>query len=351
MIIIIVIEYIIRGEKMTAIYGIILMVALLMLCVYFFVDRKRDIWLMLLFISVVVCDLGYFLLSVSRSLEAALWSNSLVYLSSVFLPFLILMMIMSLSRFTYPKLLPKILVAVNTVMYLIVASGGILPVYYKSVSLGNVDGSSVLIKEYGPLHPVYKLFLISYFVLMIAVIIYTAVKKTVVSTKHTIFLAFVVFVNIGLWLAENIMGTSFEFLSVSYIITEGLILLLYGILQDYGLADTRRISDASAISPKTPDKVNIPVVIRALDQEQIESIFSNWELLETLSRREKEVLCFIFENRKRKDIAEALFVTESTIKKHTASIFRKLEITSRTELFEKVTECLNGPANDQATGL
>ena len=45
---------------MTTVYGIVFAVALLMIGVYFFVDRKRDIWLMLLFVSIAVCDAGYF---------------------------------------------------------------------------------------------------------------------------------------------------------------------------------------------------------------------------------------------------------------------------------------------------
>ena len=60
--------------------------------------------------------------------------------------------------------------------------------------------------------------------------------------------------------------------------------------------------------------------------------------MNTLSQREKEVLHFLLENKKRKLIADTLFVTESTIKKHTAAIYRKLEITNRTELFEKAKD-------------
>ncbi|MBR5561994.1 MAG: hypothetical protein IKW12_02480, partial [Clostridia bacterium] len=195
---------------MTTVYGIVFAVALLMVGVYFFVDRKRDIWLMLLFVSIAVCDAGYFLLSTSKTLEAALWSNRLAYLGSVFLPFFMLMMIMNLSRFRYPKFLPKILIALNTAMFLIAASGGILPIYYKDVSLGFSDGAAYLIKEYGPLHNIYKVFLFAYFAAMVAIIIYTAVKKTVVSTKHSIFLAFVVIGNIATWLVENMIGAGFE---------------------------------------------------------------------------------------------------------------------------------------------
>ena len=324
---------------MTTVYGIIFAVALVMFGVYFFVDRKRDIWLMLLFISVAVCDLGYFLLSASETLNAALWSNRLSYLGSVFLPFSLLMMIMNLSRFRYPKFIPKALIGLNTVMFLIAASGGILPIYYKDVSLGFSDGGTYLIKEYGPLHNLYKVFLFAYFASMVAIIIYTAVKKTVVSTKHSVFLAFVVIGNIATWLVENMIGAGFEFLSISYIVSEGLILFLYGILQDYGLADTQRISDSAVEA--VPENITATETIKSFNEKQIENIFNNWKILDTLSQREKEVLGFILENKKRKDIAENLFVTESTIKKHTSAIFKKLEITNRTELFEKAKEFIS----------
>lgn len=321
---------------MSTVYGLAMAVSLLMIGVYYYVDRKHDKYLLLLFVSVAVSDFGYFLLSLSKTLDAALWSNRIAYLGNVFLPFSLLMMIMTLSRFTYPKWLPKVLVAVNTVMLLIAASGGWFPIYYKNVSLDFVNGLPVLIKEYGPLHAVYKVFLFAYFSAMVAVIAYTAVKKTVVSSKHTVFLAFVIIGNIAIWLVENMIHSSFEFLSISYILTEGMILFLYSILQDYGLKDTPQNVDAI-----TEQHIETVEIIKAFSDEQIDSIMKNWSAVDTLSQREKEVLRFLLENKKRKVIAETLFVTESTIKKHTAAIYRKLETANRTELFEKAKKELN----------
>lgn len=321
---------------MSTVYGLAMAVSLLMIGVYYYVDRKHDKYLLLLFVSVAVSDFGYFLLSLSKTLDAALWSNRIAYLGNVFLPFSLLMMIMTLSRFTYPKRLPKALVAVNTVMLLIAASGGWFPIYYKNVSLDFVNGLPVLIKEYGPLHAVYKVFLFAYFSAMVAVIAYTAVKKTVVSSKHTVFLTFVIIGNIAIWLVENMIHSSFEFLSISYILTEGMILFLYSILQDYGLKDTPQNVDAI-----TEQHIETVEIIKAFSDEQIDSIMKNWSAVDTLSQREKEVLRFLLENKKRKVIAETLFVTESTIKKHTAAIYRKLETANRTELFEKAKKDLN----------
>ena len=318
---------------MSTVYGLAMAVSLLLIGVNYYVDRKHDKWLLLLFVSVAVCDFGYFLLSLSKTLDAALWAHRIAYLGNVFLPFSLLMMIMALSRFIYPKWLPKVLAAVNTIMFLIAASGGFLPIYYKDVSLGFAAGYPVLIKEYGPLHPVYKVFLFAYFVAMVAVIAHTAVKKTVVSSKHTVFLAFVVIGNIAIWLVENMIHSSFEFLSISYIVTEGMILFLYSILQDYGITDTPK-KDVTV----TEQPAQTAEATKAFSDEQIERIMKKWSAIDTLSQREKEVLRFLLENKKRKVIAETLFVTESTIKKHTAAIYRKLETANRAELFEKAKE-------------
>lgn len=294
---------------MVYLYGAAFAVSVLMFAVYFFVDKKRDKYLLLLFSSVAVCDLGYFLLSLSKTLEGALWANRIAYLGSVFLPFFMLMMVMNLSRFVYPKILTIVLICINTVMLLITCSGGILPIYYKEVYFSVVDGVAMLTKDYGPLHALYKVYLFGYFAAMVGIIIYTAIKKTVVSEKHSVFLAFVVIGNIAIWLVENLIGAGFEFLSISYIITEGLILLLYGILQDY---------------EKTQKEL------------KVEDVGLDTSSFDVLSEREKEVLKHLLENTKRKDIAEKLFVSESTIKKHTSSIYKKLEVTNRVELFEKV---------------
>ena len=328
---------------MTTLYGIIFVISLLMIIAYFLVDRKRDVWLLLLFVCVAVCDLGYFLLSIANNLDFALWANRIAYLGNIFLLFSVLMMIMNLSRFTYPKCLPGILIGNNMIMLFIASSGGWLPIYYKNVSFEIINGVGTLVKDYGPLHKLYKVFLFAYFSAMIAIIIYTAVKKTVVSIKHSVFLAIVVIGNIAIWLIENSINAGFEFMSISYIITEGLILFLCGILQDYGLADTQGISSESVvIQSETAQTVSDEQIanIKYFEQNQIDVIFENWNEIRSLSQREKEVLGLIMQNKKRKDIADELFVTESTIKKHTSSIFKKLNINNRSELFERAKELL-----------
>jgi len=54
--------------------------------------------------------------------------------------------------------------------------------------------------------------------------------------------------------------------------------------------------------------------------------------VESITKREKEVIAMIGEGLKNKDIAERLFVSRATIQQHLSSIFRKLEVLDRVDL-------------------
>ena len=143
---------------MILLYAITFAVSLTMLALYFRVDRKLDIWLLMLFVFVAISNAGYLSLALSDSLIAALLSNTVAYLGNAFLPFFLLMMVIQLSNIRYPRRLPVILIVINTLMFLIATSGGYLHIFYKEVSFEIIDGAGHLIKVYGPLHGLYKVF-------------------------------------------------------------------------------------------------------------------------------------------------------------------------------------------------
>ena len=216
-------------------YGIIALISLCMVGVCVVADKKRDIWLLLVFVSVSVCNLGYFMLSVSQNLGSALNSNRIAYLGSVFLPFFMLMMVLRFCGMKCPKPLMITLVTIGIVMMGITTSPGILPIYYSTVDIEIVDGATKLVREYGPLHALYYVYLIGYMLSMVSVAIYAVAKKKIKSHLHTILLLCTVFCNILIWLVEQFLPRGFEWLSVSYIITECLILAIYRLMQKQGL--------------------------------------------------------------------------------------------------------------------
>lgn len=69
-----------------------------------------------------------------------------------------------------------------------------------------------------------------------------------------------------------------------------------------------------------------------MDERQQETIIRHTKMLDPLTEREQEVLQFILTGKSNKDIAAALFVTESTVKTHAHNIFSKYDVASRAEL-------------------
>ena len=315
---------------MSIFYGIACLLSVILLVAYFFVEKKREKWLMFLFISILVCNTGYFMLSLSRKLTFALISNSIAYIGNVFLPFFMLMLILDACKVKHSNVLQYILLGVGVVILFIATTGGYLPIYYQEVSLEIIDGGAKLSKVYGPLHILYFVYLFGYMASMVAVLIYSMAKRKLDSRMHASFLCVIVFGNILVWLIEQFIAHNFEFLCVSYVFNECLLLFLYGIIREF--------ENAKQNSSKENPVVDLSVLDfdEKFTEEQIAQIYTSMTEVECLTKREKEILKHILQGEKRKEIALNLFVTESAVKKHTTNIFKKLEVLNRTELYEKV---------------
>ena len=166
-----------KTASMTFIYMTTTFLAFLLLLGYFFSIKKKEKWFYVLFTSVFVVNIGYLMLSMSSTLDMALWANRIAYLGSVFLPLSMLKAIQKISKLKYAKWVNVVLIGVSSVVFFIAASPGWLDIYYKSVTLETIDGVSVLNKEYGDWHSIYLFYLLGYFTMMIATTVYAIVKR------------------------------------------------------------------------------------------------------------------------------------------------------------------------------
>jgi len=67
------------------------------------------------------------------------------------------------------------------------------------------------------------------------------------------------------------------------------------------------------------------------DDRKLSDIFNMTNLSKLLSKREKEILDLLANGNSNKDIADALFISEKTVRTHLHNIFKKLDISKRTE--------------------
>ena len=311
---------------MTIGYLISLVFAIGLLVAYLVMVKNKEFWLTMLYVCVSVVNLGYALLSMADTLEFALFGNDVAYLGSVFLSMCMLLTIVRLCGFEIKKAHVITCLSLGAVMFAIVASSGFLPLYYKSVELQMINGSATLKKEYGPFHSVYLFYLLGYFAAMIATIVISVRKKKIGSPKFAGFIAGVVCSNITVWLFEKFVSWEFEFLAVTYIISELLLLLVYWMMQDYVRRD---------LIPQPSQSVRTPVVdISTMPmEEKILKILSFLNSGEILTAREREILEMVLQSKKRKEIAEILCLSENTIKTYTRTLYGKLGVSSREELY------------------
>jgi len=317
-----------KATSMSLIYGTTSFLALIMFVGYFSLIRKKQIWFFVLFTSVFIVNIGYFMLSISKTLEIALLANRVAYLGSVFLPLSMIMIIMNVSRLNYEKWVPTALVVVSIMIFFIAASPGYLDIYYKSVSLESVGGVSVLSKEYGPWHPSYLFYLMGYFAIMISIIAHAIAKKKLESVAHAVVLIVAVFVNICVWLLEQLVKIDFEFLSVSYIITELFLISAYLMIQHQ---ETLIASlQAKIATPPETDKKEI----NKDSPEFKEHCKYIVEQLPHLTPSERAIYNLYLAGKSTKEVLQEMNIVENTLKFHNKNLYGKLGVSSRKQLIE-----------------
>lgn len=291
---------------MTIAYAATATVALLLLAAYLVAIRAKNRWMLLLFISIAVADVGYLLLSVAENvcnLPFATAANMVVYFGSVFLTPCLYMTVRRLCGAHRYVWLKWSVVGAALLMFSAIATTPFTGLYYKEVLF---DSNGLFDKVYGPLHPLYKVYVIGYFVAMMVTVIRSLRRHRFPSQKHAALITAIVFGNVAFWLVEQFIPGSFEFMAAFYLFSEMMLLGLHWLMQD-----------TAQPLPTTPTEYLLARLAKGV----------------TLHPREQEILELILINEKRKDIAVKLNLSENTVKTYTRNLYRKLDVSSREELY------------------
>ena len=322
----------ITGEKtgsLLIIYIVTTVFSFVMLAGYFIISKKKSLWFILLYTSIFIVNVGYLCLSLSGNVAEALLANRIAYLGSVFLPYAMFMIILSVSNIKLKKFVPFVLVILSVVVLIIAASPGYSDIYYKTVELVNVNGVSVLEKTYGPLHIIYLIYLLSYFICMFGAIIYSVIKRKNNSHIYPCILILTVFVNIGIWLIEQFVKIDFELLSVSYIISGMFMLSLNLIVKD---EQVRTIEHQNTETTSSNLFDETPVTDEN-DSVKKPSDGIVWDLTQ-LTKTERKIFDYYIQGKSTKEVMAELNITENTLKYHNKNIYGKLGVSSRKQLIE-----------------
>lgn len=281
-------------------------VAVLLLAGYLVAVRPKSRWMLFLFLCVPLINSGYFLLSLAESaknLPLATAANAVVYFGSVFLIPCLYMTVRRLCGERHRPQLKWYVIGSALLMFLVIATTPWTKLYYREVFF---DADGLFSKVYGPLHPIYKVYLIGYFLTMAVTVIRSLCRHRFPSQKQAVLITAIVFSNIAFWLVERLIPGPFEFMSAFYLFSELMLLGLHWLMLD-----------AVTPTPSTPMEILLARLPKGV----------------SLHPREQEILELVLENAKRKDIAARLSLSENTVKTYTRNLYRKLGVSSREELF------------------
>ncbi|MBQ1252234.1 MAG: hypothetical protein IIY02_04885 [Firmicutes bacterium] len=329
-----------KSGSISYVYAVTSVLALAGLIGYCSLVKKKNVWFLLLFVSILIVNLGYFSLSISHTLEEALLANRVSYLGSVFLPMAMMMIILDYTELKIKKFVPAILLLIGTFVFLVAASPGYLDIYYKEVSLITINGISALDKTYGPWHSLYLFYLVIYFAAMIIVIIRASAKRKLPSRSQAVIIAAAVFINIVVWLIEQLVSIDFECLSVSYIISELFLLGLCLMIQENEAKIAESKTEEPAIAVKEEHEEEIPEEPAPAPSEPAENHEDFIKGVSELTGTEHIIYNLYLQGKTTKEIMAELNIKENTLKYHNKNIYGKLGVSSRKQLKE-IAEKLN----------
>ena len=186
--------------------------------------KEQNIYQLLLYVMGCVCNIGYFALAISKTLEMAIICNSITYLGAVFLPLCVLMRTADLCGITLRRSTVSVLMTGSGVVFGLVFSTGYSDIYYKNVRITKTYGVTHLLKEYGPAHNAYTILLIVY-ILVIGFVAVSAFRKKNHFTKRTVYSMIANILGPCIvYFVERRFDLPIEFLPFTYVIVLGVYL-------------------------------------------------------------------------------------------------------------------------------
>jgi len=169
---------------------------------------------------------------------------------------------------------------------------------------------------------------IPWFVLLfssVGSIVRATLRDKVESIAYAAILAAAVFVNIGVWLIEQLVRIDFEILSVSYIISECFLLGLHLFIAEN---NRKKLQEPQS----TSQEASLPQPASTLnpaDQAQLELFAAG---LPRLTAKEQMLYDCYIAGMSTVQIMEKLNIKENTLKFHNKNLYSKLGVSSRKQL-------------------
>lgn len=164
-------------------YGIFFGLALLNVVLVCFSGRMQNVYRLLLTVSALIGNVGYFSRSISTTLDSAQYAMKLIYVAGCFVPLFIFLLTTDICGLRLPSLFRLVLTLLSIAVLGFACTIGHSDIFYKNSELVIENGVPHLYREYGWAHG-FVFFLIGlYTILCIGIVFYALSHQNIASYK------------------------------------------------------------------------------------------------------------------------------------------------------------------------
>lgn len=220
-------------------YYAIFAISLLCAAIYAYIWHKHfNVCFTMIFTFVPLCNLGYLLVATSDTLGEAFMAVKIVY-SSCFLALFIMLAILDLCNIRLKKWMVTSFFLISTIVYASTITIGQTGIFYKSGRFVRENGySTVVDKSYGPMHTVFIVMIILYFLIPLSAMVYSMLKKKDVSNKIVSLLILSEAICFISYFAGKKITFNFDPIPLSYVIAQVIFLIIIRKISLYNVTDT-----------------------------------------------------------------------------------------------------------------
>lgn len=166
----------------------------------------------------IFANLGYFWYLSAKSEGEAMVGMRAAYFGGVAMLYFMFRVIVSVCKIKVPKWVDLILVAATIATIIVSNMIGMNELFYADVKLVRGDGFSYLIKQYGPLHNVHLIVMLTYMIISLAASIYALFKPTLVSRNMAAAFALSDGVGVAAYFVRKMLHLNLELQPVANVI-------------------------------------------------------------------------------------------------------------------------------------
>lgn len=198
--------------------------------------KKVDTLFLLLGITIVLNCMGRFWVTISQTVETAVFANKLLYVGACYITPLLIIVLFKLCNIKLPRAAVAIMMTCSTVVMGLVMTIGYSDLYYKEVRLVIADGYSRLEKVYGPLHILYPIMTILYGAFLVAFAVWAIRMRKKLPLRTAIGASLMGVGIISAYVLEKILDTDLSLMSVGYLIVMIFIIRYFDRLNMYDMS-------------------------------------------------------------------------------------------------------------------